>query len=32
MWRARIQAVLGERDAAVALVQEAFAQGIPAAA
>src|SRR5207244_1047664 len=29
MWRARIQAVLGERDAAVALVQEAFAQGYP---
>ena len=29
MWRARIHAVLGERDAAVALVQEAFAQGYP---
>jgi hypothetical protein len=29
MWRARIRAVLGERDAAVALVQEAFAQGYP---
>ncbi len=27
MWRGRIHAVLGERDAAVALVQEAFAQG-----
>src|SRR5437867_9218930 len=29
MWRARIHAVLGERDSAVALVQEAFAQGYP---
>jgi predicted Zn-dependent protease len=29
MWRARIHAVLGEPDAAVALVQEAFAQGYP---
>src|SRR5712692_2464790 len=29
MWRARIYAVLGERDAAVGLVQEAFAQGYP---
>jgi len=29
MWRARIRAVLGERDSAVALVQEAFAQGYP---
>src|SRR5438034_595872 len=29
MWRARIHAVLGERDTAVALVQEAFAQGYP---
>ena len=29
MWRARIHAVLGERDIAVALVQEAFAQGYP---
>ena len=29
MWRARIHAVLGERDAAVGLVQEAFAQGYP---
>src|SRR5205814_4487950 len=29
MWRARIQAVLGERDTAVGLVQEAFAQGYP---
>ncbi len=29
MWRGRIHAVLGERDAAVALVQEAFAQGYP---
>jgi tRNA A-37 threonylcarbamoyl transferase component Bud32/tetratricopeptide (TPR) repeat protein len=29
MWRARIHAVLGEREAAVALVQEAFAQGYP---
>src|SRR6059036_510754 len=29
MWRARIHAVLGERDAAVELVQEAFAQGYP---
>jgi len=29
MWRARIHAVLGERDPAVALVQEAFAQGYP---
>jgi len=27
MWRARIRAVLGDRDTAVALVQEAFAQG-----
>ena len=27
MWRARIHAVIGERDAAVTLVQEAFAQG-----
>ena len=27
MWRGRIHAVLGEREAAVALVQEAFAQG-----
>src|SRR6266705_1256313 len=29
MWRGRIHAVLGEREAAVALVQEAFAQGYP---
>jgi len=29
MWRARIHAVLGDPDAAVALVQEAFAQGYP---
>jgi TolB-like protein len=29
MWRARIRAVLGERDSAVALIQEAFAQGYP---
>src|SRR5947208_885553 len=29
MWRARIHAVLGERDTAVGLVQEAFAQGYP---
>jgi len=29
MWRARIHSVLGERDSAVALVQEAFAQGYP---
>jgi len=29
MWRARIHAVVGERDAAVALVQEAYAQGYP---
>src|SRR6266571_2112391 len=29
MWQARIHAVLGERDSAVALVQEAFAQGYP---
>jgi len=29
MWRARIHAVLGERDTAVALVQEAFALGYP---
>ncbi len=29
MWRARIHAVLGERDTAIALVQEAFAQGYP---
>jgi tRNA A-37 threonylcarbamoyl transferase component Bud32/tetratricopeptide (TPR) repeat protein len=29
MWRARIHAVLGERETAVALVQEAFAQGYP---
>jgi tetratricopeptide (TPR) repeat protein len=27
MWRARIRAVIGDRDTAVALVQEAFAQG-----
>ena len=29
MWRARINAVVGERDAAVALIQEAFAEGYP---
>src|SRR5881628_3796703 len=29
MWRGRIHAVLGEREAAIALVQEAFAQGYP---
>jgi len=29
VWRARIQALLGERDAAVALLQEAFARGYP---
>src|SRR5207247_6273017 len=29
MWRARIQAVLGEPDTAAPLVQEAFAQGYP---
>src|SRR6266853_1975885 len=29
IWRARIHSVLGERDSAVALVQEAFAQGYP---
>src|SRR2546422_9602071 len=29
MWRARIHSVLGEPDTAVALVQEAFAQGYP---
>src|SRR5438445_9687602 len=29
MWRARIHAVIGKRDAAVALVEEAFAQGYP---
>src|SRR5437016_2612354 len=29
MWRARIHAVVGERDAAGALVQEAYAQGYP---
>src|SRR5712692_2404837 len=29
IWRARIRSVLGERDTAVALVQEAFAQGYP---
>jgi tRNA A-37 threonylcarbamoyl transferase component Bud32/tetratricopeptide (TPR) repeat protein/TolB-like protein len=29
MWRARIHAVLGERDGAVDLVREAFAQGYP---
>jgi len=29
MWRARIHAVVGERDSAVALVQEAYAQGYP---
>jgi len=29
MWRARIHAVFGERDSAVALIQEAFAQGYP---
>ena len=29
MWRARIRAVIGDRDTAVALVQEAFAQGYP---
>jgi len=29
MWRARINAVLRERDAAVELLQEAFAQGYP---
>jgi tetratricopeptide (TPR) repeat protein len=29
MWRARIHAVLGERDTAIALVREAFAQGYP---
>jgi tRNA A-37 threonylcarbamoyl transferase component Bud32/tetratricopeptide (TPR) repeat protein/TolB-like protein len=29
MWRARIHAVVGEKDTAVELVQEAFAQGYP---
>jgi hypothetical protein len=29
MWRARIHAVIGERDPAVGLVEEAFAQGYP---
>src|SRR5213593_994889 len=29
MWRGRTHAVLGEREAAIALVQEAFAQGYP---
>ena len=29
MWRARIQALLGEREAAVALLREAIARGYP---
>ena len=29
VWRARIQALLGERDAAVALLRDAFARGYP---
>src|SRR5438874_3528284 len=29
VWRARIEALLGERDAAVALLQDAFARGYP---